>query len=251
MTDEAQFAQAVEVTIATYDRIAANYAERNAEARGPLWSSRMESFLDLLRSAEEQMPIAALPFPGSDAEMEEYLATVPVLDAGCGAGRDARALAVHGLPVLAVDLSQAMLDEARARTAQKLPQGMIRYALMDLRRLELPDACCRGVWCSASLVHVPRHVAPRAVGELARVARRGAPLAVFLKLAGQGAEQRFNPYEHLELPDAWRFYAYYSPDEARQLIEGAGFAVRDLETWTGDPQPPDAPGWVAVLATRL
>ena len=27
---------------------------------------------------------------------------------------------------------------------------------MDLRRLELPDESCRGVWCSASLLHLPR-----------------------------------------------------------------------------------------------
>jgi SAM-dependent methyltransferase len=209
----------------------------------------MDHFLDLLEAAPGSERWDDLPLPEPDAELDDFLTAVPVLDAGCGSGRDSRELAARGLPVLAVDLSQGMLDEARAWTARRLAAGAIHYALMDLRRLELPDACCRGVWCSASLLHLPRPVAPRAVAELARVARPGAPLVVFLKLAGDGPEQRFLPYAHDHLPGARRFFAYYAPDEAQRLVEGAGFRVRDIAT-SAEPPPPDAPGWVAVVATR-
>jgi SAM-dependent methyltransferase len=247
MSEDARFAQAVEITIATYDRAAANYATRNQE-QPPFWAERMRQFVGLLDAAADPS-LADLPLPEPDAALEEYLGAAPVLDAGCGAGRDARALAAHGLPVLAVDLSQGMLDAARERTARRLSLGAIHYALLDLRRLDLPDACCRGVWCSASLLHLPKPVAPRAMAELARVARSGAPLMLFLKQAGPAADQTFHAYEYVALPDARRFFAYYTPDEAAELVRRAGFAAQ--EVWlTEEPRPPDAPGWIAVAATR-
>src|SRR5262245_23831766 len=244
-----QFAQAVEITTATYDQVARNYAERNDQMH-PHWQVRMEQFVDLLAENDERRPLPELDRPGDDAPMEDYLQLVPVLDAGCGPGRDARALAAYGLPVLGVDISQGMLDAAGERTARRLPRGSIRYALMDLRALELPDASCRGVWCSASLLHLPRSVAPRAVAELVRVVRAGAPVVVFLKRRGEGDEpEQFQPYEFVDLPNARRFFAFYTPEEARQLLEDAGLGVRDMAT-ISDERRADLPGWVSLLAHK-
>ena len=248
MSADPRFAQAVEQTIATYDAVAENYAERNAQ-RPPFWNERMERFVDALHEVEQMSPLASIPVTDPDAELEEYLGTVPVLDAGCGPGRDARELAARGLPVLAVDLSQGMLDAAHERTARRLARGSIHYALMDMRHLSLPDACCRGVWSSASLLHLPKHVAPRAMAELARVARHGAPLMVFLKMAGNGPDQAYHAYEHEPAPDARRFFAFYTPGDATRLVEQAGFTVRDIAQ-TEDTRAPGAPGWIAILATR-
>jgi ubiquinone/menaquinone biosynthesis C-methylase UbiE len=124
---------------------------------------------------------------------------------------------------------------------------------MDLRRLELPDASCRGVWCSASLLHLPRKTAPRAVRELARVARSGAPVVVFLKARRPDEEaQRLLPYEYAPTGTAGemrRFFAYYTPDEARALLEDTGLEVRDLAT-APDARNPGATGWVSLLARK-
>lgn len=250
MSNDPRFFQAVELTTATYDRIAGNYAERN-ERMSPHWAERMEQFVDLLAQAAAAYPIPDLGGrPGDDITLDEYLQFVPVLDAGCGSGRDARALAARDLPVLGVDLSQGMLDEAGERTARRLPHGSIRYALMDLRRLELPDASVRGVWCSASLLHLPRRTAPRAMGELARVARRGTPLAIFLKRRREQDEpERFIPYEYADTPDAPRFYAYYTEDEARALVESAGLTIAAIAT-APDQRAPGAPDWVSLLASK-
>ncbi len=246
------FAQAVEITTATYDRFAGEYAARHEDMTA-LWAERMAEFVDLLAEAEERRPIPELGRPGDDITLEEYLNFVPVLDAGCGPGRDARALAAEGLPVLAVDLSQGMLDAAAERTARRLPRGAIRYALMDMRRLELPGACCRGVWCSASLLHLPRHVAPRAVAELARVARPGAPFAIFLKeRPASDVAERFLPYPGQPAGEpavARRFVSYYTADEARQLVEGAGLMVDDIATAQNADDPQGA-GWLALLGRR-
>jgi SAM-dependent methyltransferase len=51
-----------------------------------------------------------------------------LLDAGCGAGRHARALSRLGADVIGVDLSAELVAEARRR-------GGARYALADFRRL--------------------------------------------------------------------------------------------------------------------
>jgi SAM-dependent methyltransferase len=247
MTDIRRFAQAVEITTATYDKVAHNYAERH-EYMLPHWSDRLEQFVDLLSVEMERHPIPDWGVPGDELTLSEYLKFVPVLDAGCGPGRDARELASHNLPVLGIDLSQGMLDEAGERTARRLPRGAIRYTLMDLRRLELPDECCRGVWCSASLLHLPRQVAPRAMAELARVARSDAPLVVFLKRAGGGDLEQFQAYPYGESGDEQRFFAFYTPEEARQLVENAGLAVIDVAIVPHSDI--SAPPWISLLARK-
>ncbi len=247
-----RYFQATEITTATYDQKAGDYAERNAEP-GKFWVERMGRFIELMEEAREERPIpdlTGLGRPGDDIALDEYLAFVPVLDAGCGHGRDARTLAAHGLPVLAVDLSQGMLDAAGERTPRRLPQGAIRYALMDLRRLDLPDASVRGVWCSASLLHLPMRTAPRAMAELARVARAGAPVALFLKLRKPDEEpERYELYPG-EPPDGLRrFYAYYSEDEARALIASAGLELVELLV-RGKVVSPADHAWICALARK-
>lgn len=247
--NRARFAQATEITTATYDRVARNYAERN-ESRLGRWTERMEQFVELLEENDARQPIPDLGRPGDDATLDEYLQFVPVLDAGCGPGQDARALAAHNLPVLGVDISQGMLDEAGERTARRLPVGSIRYALMDMRRLDLPDASCRGVWCSASLLHLPLRTAPRAAGELVRVTRAGGPIVIFLKRRAPDAEaEQMVRYEHLEDEEGQRFFAYYTPEEAQSLLEDAGAEILDVATFSS-VRPSDAAGWISLLARK-
>ena len=146
-----------------------------------------------------------------------------------------------------------MLDEAIERTARRLSRGAIRYALMDLRRLELPDESCRGVWCSASLLHLPRSAAQRAARELARVTRPGGPLVILLKLRGKDQEaETFQTYQYASaegLVDPRRFFAYYTTEEAEALFRDAGLEVREITTSTDD-RPADALGWISLIARK-
>ncbi|HEX9036597.1 MAG TPA: class I SAM-dependent methyltransferase [Ktedonobacterales bacterium] len=247
-----RFLQAAEITTATYDQKAEDYATRNEE-QPEFWSERMERFVEVMEQALEERPIAdiaSLGRPGDDIALEDYLAFVPVLDAGCGPGRDARLLAARNLPVLAVDLSQGMLDAAGERTARRLPKGAIRYALMDLRRLELPDGCVRGVWCSASLLHVPRRSAERAIAELARVARPDAPIALFLKRRKPNeAVEAYEPYPGENPENLTRYYTFYTEDEVAALLTRAG--LDRIETRVSDKRvSPTDHAWICALARK-
>lgn len=70
-----------------------------------------------------------------------------VLDAGCGSGRDAKAFKKMGYQVEAFDASSAMVELARKHTG--LPVQLMTFADVDWK--EEFD----GIWCCASLLHVP------------------------------------------------------------------------------------------------
>jgi len=106
------------------------------------------------------------------------------------------------------------------------------------------------VWCSASLLHLPQRTAPRAMSELARVARAGAPVALFLKQRKPDEEpERYEPYPGENPDNLRRFYAYYSEDEARSLITDAGLELVELLIRGKDDSPTDH-AWICALARR-
>ncbi|MEV0698280.1 class I SAM-dependent methyltransferase [Saccharopolyspora sp. NPDC050389] len=91
----------------------------------------------------------------------------PVLDAGCGTGLVGAALAKRSVAVIdGVDLSQGMLDQARAR-------GVYRnLAKADLtRRLDIADNTYGAAICVGTITD--GHVGPEVLDELVRVVRPG------------------------------------------------------------------------------
>ncbi|MGP4019807.1 class I SAM-dependent DNA methyltransferase [Saccharopolyspora sp. 5N708] len=91
----------------------------------------------------------------------------PVLDAGCGTGLVGTALAARSVPVIdGVDLSQGMLDQARAR-------GVYRHLnKADLtQRLDIADDSYSAAICVGTITD--GHVGPEVFDELVRVVRPG------------------------------------------------------------------------------
>jgi len=82
-----------------------------------------------------------------------------VLDAGCGSGRDAKAFKEMGYQVKAFDASSAMVELAREHTG--LPVQLMTFA--DVEWKEEFD----GIWCCASLLHVPAAELPGVMRRLA------------------------------------------------------------------------------------
>ena len=87
------------------------------------------------------------------------------LDAACGTGRHAAALAELGYRVIGVDATEAMLALAR----EKVPDAEFRSGRLE--RLPLDDASVDVVTCALALTHVP-DLEP-VMREIARVLRAG------------------------------------------------------------------------------
>ncbi|HLY30649.1 MAG TPA: hypothetical protein VKQ36_06450, partial [Ktedonobacterales bacterium] len=103
---------------------------------------------------------------------------------------------------------------------------------------------------SASLLHLPRHVAPRAAAELARVARLGAPVVVFLKeRMPERPAQEVLRYPGQDDESARRLFTYYTADEARTLFTDVGLMVDDISA-APNASDPTGPGWLALLARK-
>lgn len=83
-----------------------------------------------------------------------------ILDAGCGSGRDAKAFHEMGYDVEAFDASAELVELARQHSG--LPVEQKRFE--DVTEVERHD----GIWCCASLLHVPLVELPEVLARLAR-----------------------------------------------------------------------------------
>jgi SAM-dependent methyltransferase len=93
-----------------------------------------------------------------------------LLDVGCGAGNDVRALAARVAPggrAIGVDASEAMIEEARRRGGGPA----VEFRVADVANLGLADASVDAARCERVLQHVDRP--EDAVAEMARVVRTG------------------------------------------------------------------------------
>lgn len=194
-----------QVTRDTYEQIAGTYAERWATNDAVMAEARARFLTHL----------APHPF---------------VVDIGCGPGRDLCAFAQDGVEALGVDLSLAMLAEARKRF-----NGQLMVA--DMRSLPFGKDTLDGAWLCASLLHVPKRHTPATLSGLSAVLRSGGTLFVGVK-EGQG--ESFRTRDGLE-----RFFSFYSESEITSQVTEAGFEV--LERWLDtDDVHPDP--WINVIA---
>ncbi|MEB7600961.1 class I SAM-dependent methyltransferase [Raoultella terrigena] len=104
-----------------------------------------------------------------------------ILDAGCGSGRDAKAFAEMGYRVEAFDASSEMV----ARAA--------RYSGLPVRQRSFTDICetarYDGIWCCASLLHVPGDELPGVMQRLATALKPGGVWYVSFKY-GTGEREK-------------------------------------------------------------
>lgn len=155
------------------------------------------------------------------------------LDAGCGTGRVTRYLAER-LPrggVLAVDGSEAMVDQARARLAGL--GGRVRVEQQDLLRLRVADPVDLILstavlhWISDHATVFARfHDALAPGGRL--VAQCGGAGNIARTLAAADAVVAQEPYAQ-HLAGGGRPVHFAGADETAELLRGAGLV--DVETW--------------------
>jgi len=108
-------------------------------------------------------------------DLSELAPRARVLDVGTGTGVLVPHLVARIGPegsVVAIDISTAMLEKARAKHAS--PQ--VRFVLADIHRTGMPDASFDAVFCNAVFPHFDDK--PLALAECARLLRPGGLLTI-------------------------------------------------------------------------
>jgi ubiquinone/menaquinone biosynthesis C-methylase UbiE len=179
------------ITIDSYDRTAASFAEKNYQIEMLEQKAR---FTGLLPAGERPA----------------------LLDLGCGPGRDTLYFGQQGYAVVGADLSAGMLAEA----VRRVPGG--GFVQADMRCLPFATNSFGGIWACASLLHLPRPDAPLALAEMARVLSPGGALFLGVK---RGFDESWRGHEDDELRF---FFTYYLPSEIWDKVAEAGFEVRAI-----------------------
>lgn len=153
-----------------------------------------------------------------------------VLDAGCGAGRDALAFRQRGYRVSAFDASQALADHASQLLGQPVP----------VRRFDEVDEIERydGIWACASLLHVPAAHMPGNFQALWQALKPGGVLYCSFKL-GTGERDRNG-----------RRFTDANEDQIRQWIQDLT-GLAGLDCWlTEDRRPDRQEQWLNCLLRK-
>ena len=147
-----------------------------------------------------------------------------VLDLACGSGRHAVRALERGATVTGLDLTQAMVDEAKARCPGAA------FQVGDAEDLPFEDHTFDAVVCGFGVLHFPD--APRAVREVLRVLRPGARFACSIwrpadaspfvalvrdAVAAHGAAK-------VDLPAGPEPYQYGEPERLTRLLSEAGLS---------------------------
>ncbi len=127
-----------------------------------------------------------------------------ILDAGCGAGRDAVYFAEKGFNVIGIDLSKEMLEAAKKRANADFRVG-------DVRKTGFDDDSFDGVWCYNTLLHLDKEDVHAALKEFARILKSEGILFIATKqgkgkIAKEGDKgiKHFYHYEKEDFLDLFR-----------------------------------------------
>ncbi len=159
-----------------------------------------------------------------DRFAEEVRGLGTVCDLGCGPGHVAHYLHERGVPIVGVDLSAVMVEEAR-----RLNPG-IEFRRGDLRALEIGDGACGGIVAFYSIIHVPRPEVRVAFGEMWRVLRSGG----LLLLAFHIGDETLHRDEWWGEPVSVDFH-FFRTEVMVALLRAAGFEV--VEVVQREPYP--------------
>lgn len=153
-----------------------------------------------------------------------------VLDAGCGSGRDARAFVEKGYAVEAFDASSEMVRMATEHSGLHVKQ----MTFNEVQASQRYD----GIWCCASLLHVPAQDLPQAMSSLAQALKPGGVWYVSFK------------YGDSEREKGGRHFSDLTEEGLNELVaQLKGIRVQSMWT-TQDKRPDRTETWLNALLRK-
>jgi SAM-dependent methyltransferase len=175
-------------------------------------------------------------FPGLRRQLSRFLRDallgLPILDAGCGAGRDSIAIVGSGRDVISLDRTYALLTYESphlgllARSPAKIQA--------DLRAIPLANGSVGGIWACASLIHIPDDDLQPTLEMMAKLLAVGAPIWASFKATGQ---KGWTTRGRISGP---RWQSAHQESELITHFRNAGFETLSIERHHSD--------WFAVTA---
>lgn len=189
----------------------------------------MSSYEDYSKTSgnydETRIPIGAEIISQCLSTNSIALAEQTLLDAGCGTGNYSRSLIGQLGRIIAVDLNDGMLAEARGKFATEVSAGRMEFHLAMIDALPVAAGSLDGIMVNQVLHHLEddpdRHYPAhrRVFDEFARVLKPGGSLVI-------------NTCSHDQLTDGFWYYAFF-PDIAADMaarhipLEALGRLLRD------------------------
>lgn len=140
-----------------------------------------------------------------------------VCDLGCGPGHVTNYLHRRAVNVFGIDLSSAMVDQAR-----QLCPG-VEFTTGNMLSLELKPESLAGIIALYSIIHVPRDEVVTALCEIKRVLEPGGRLLLAFHIGDE--------IKHL---DEWWGesvsvdFVFFQPEEMRNYLERAGLEIEEI-----------------------
>ncbi|GGU15139.1 class I SAM-dependent methyltransferase [Streptomyces lateritius] len=153
-----------------------------------------------------------------------------VLDAGCGSGVVARAMASRfGLKVTGIDVLDFNIRQARRINARAALETRNRFEWGDFHRLDFPDESFDGAYSMETLVHA--HDVQQVLAEMFRLLRPGGRLVLIgpttAPLEDMSPQSRavMEPYFQ---DMACHGLQHYSTGDLERILEKVGFHVDEV-----------------------
>jgi len=155
-----------------------------------------------------------------------------ILDVGCGVGRDCLVFAERGYRVEGFDAAPAMVALARQRLGARARIHHLTFAEVAW------EAECDGIWCCASLLHVPEGAFPEVAARLLWALRPGGTWYLSFK-QGEGEHRRHG-----------RLFVDHTEATLRRAL--AALPLRVEEIWTSADLRPGRAGeaWLNAILRR-
>jgi len=147
-----------------------------------------------------------------------------VCDMGCGPGHVARYLRDAGASVFGLDLSPAMLVQAR-----KLNPDILFHE-GNMMKLDIPDETLGGIAAFYTIVNIPKPFLPGIFREMARVLHAGGLLLLAFHAGDEVVHE-----EELWGHKLTMNFLFFQPGEIRLGLKGAGFVIEEIVE--RDPYP--------------